>query len=356
MAIAAAGALGAVGSIAGGALAKPDDPDPRTSYYYPGSDPVLAGLSLEAMIGLGLPPTYIMEQASPVNQVINRLNMSPNLPSSIKTKAINALAKLSGGEPIDATDPDNFRAVLSNFSKLDRKALSEALGVAGLTRSGLEGLFAQEAQYQQQTQGILEQVGGSQQGIFEGRLSTQEAIGNLMSEIAGLYGGGESPLVGRYMRTLEADINQTYDKQMEDVLRMASVAGYNPGRALSDLADSRASALRNLQHQGTLQAESILGLLQGSLQPAQQTAGGVAGMRTSQGVGAAGVAGNQASTINSIQAQVNAQQAQAMGAGVAGGFQSGADALLLSGLLNRHPGTSPQPTQPGPWDSGYVFP
>lgn len=207
----------------------------------------------------------------------------------------------------------------------------------------LPRLLEQENAWREYANSIIEKTGESQESIFDARLGTQRTIATLMDEVSNQYGTLSSQpgaQVGGYIRNLEADINRTYDRQMEDVMRMSNSTGFNPGRAISDLEDSRASALRNLPHQGTLQAEQIISLLQGSLMPAQQTAQMASSARVGQGVASSSVAGNQASAINQIMAQTNAQRAAAAGQGILGATNSLANAGFLAALMSRGPATS----------------
>jgi hypothetical protein len=243
------------------------------------------------------------------------------------------------------------------LSARQKDNLSRVMREMGMPAGSIDQLFSQEEAYQQWASDT-EVKWEAERGITQdARRGTYTAIGGLMAELSNQAAGQQNATTTGYMRSLEADINRVYNQQTEDVARMAGVSGFNPGRAFSDLAQNKASALRDLPYRGSLQTGQILAMLQGSLAPAQATAGQAAGLRTGASVSASQVAGNQASVMNQIVANQNAQSAQAMGAGIAGAGSALSSGLLLASeqLRRGGPGTGGQ-SQFGPYSSGYQAP
>jgi hypothetical protein len=343
-ALLAAMALSSAGNLAGGAIAsrggdeiRPEDL--RIPFINPLADPLLSGLSGEALLSLGLDPSALYAQSSPLQRTIAQINALPGVKTQDKNLAISALQQMGiGGSP----------------SGKAAKALANVAAAGGLGEFGADAgaVWRAEQQFQTQQQSFQQQFGPLISGIQGNRIST----------LAGLAQSGATAAqdIDALTAQFAPQIAQQFQDEADRILAEANVRGFNPSGAIGRLRETQALTQ---QTQAISQALQLLGgrqdVMTRALLPGTQAAQAASGLRvegqriqSNQGISAAGLASAQQEANQRLQAQ----QAGALGTGIAAGLGSVGDALLLWQILNN-PGNQPatQPATGGASDFGSFF-
>jgi hypothetical protein len=187
---------------------------------------------------------------------------------------------------------------------------------------------------------------------FKARRDAEEAIGSLTGDIASFASGnGMSGGQNQFGNFLTENIERGNADAREDILRQSTVAGFNPGRALSELAQDRSLQLQNVPFQAQEQGATLLTLLQAILAPAQANA--LAGSNAV--VGNAATNAQLASAQSLAAAQLIADGGVSQGNGIAGAGNAIGGGLIAAGSIinnNRGPGAAPPLVNTGSNTSG----
>jgi hypothetical protein len=318
------GGVSAGGNILGGVLASRDGDtirpeDLRIPFVNPLADPLLSGLSGEALIGLGLDPGAVYAQGSPLQRVIAQINALPGVKTQDKNLAISALQQMGiGGSP----------------SGKAAKALANVAAAGGLGEFGADAgaVWRAEQQFQTQQQSFQQQFGPLISGIQGNRIST----------LAGLASSGATAAqdIDALTAQFAPQIAQQFQDQADQILAEANLRGFNPAGAIGRLRETQALTQ---QTQAISQALQLLSgrqsVMTGALLPGQEFATAASGqrlegnrIRASQGASAAQIAAAQFEA----NARLAAEQAGALGTGIAAGIGGIGEALTLAELLRQN--------------------
>lgn len=150
----------------------------------------------------------------------------------------------------------------------------------------------------------------------------------------------------------QALIDRRFDKQREELFQQANTLGFNPAGPLEDLNERQAIG-------GQLDAVNLANqLLLGQINTTNAAldpsgALGLLALQNQSGANSSQIANAQGTAFQ----QINAGQQGAIGQGLAGGLGSLGSAFTLQALLNANqPGTGGGPGQDNDPDSGFFFP
>lgn len=215
--------IGAGGSVAGGLLSQPEQPDvllPPT--FDPSSDPLTALNALDILASQGVfAPDSILSQAGPLQQAIQRFQAQTPLGGRTRDRGRRQ-------RTIQAfLDPSSEAARMDP----DARAAAEAIAVAGGFRSVQEAHQAQ----QQFEQSVLPRLQSLEEiaGLSRMRgLDVQRQLAEITKGFSPL--DFESLLQGQTRR-----LERGFDERENEILRQANTAGFNPGGQLRGLEQRR---------------------------------------------------------------------------------------------------------------------
>lgn len=239
----------------------------------PGADPLQTLLAVQSAAELGAVDPALLQRQSPVNQALAVFAAFPGQVKS-RRRAINALGKARNFFFETGALPSEVPAKFGKARNLARR-----LGL------NLDEIILAEAEFQERLPERMEQL----QEIASRNAAEREAISNQLSSI--LRGLPQPTTEGiRDLREQErARLLRQIDETRQDTLRTANLAGFNPGRALGDIAEleqeadlealgralnllsgqtniasSQATNLQNLLNIPTAQATNIASLRSGT--------------------------------------------------------------------------------------------
>lgn len=347
-----AGAGLAAGGQIGGGLLGASGGGGRTSIsggFDPGSDPLLAAASLDALLPFGVVDPRILQQSSPLQQAIASFQRSQqgrqNVNKAIAT--VNQIvSRVIAGE--------DYLQVLADVTKKSKKLRKRVKGFTGsrddlvaefeqdkllqkfLGHAGygsLQQLIDAETNFQQSLPGRLEGLDSVASTLREAQVGAMLDRANLISNLPDVSATGLENT-----RNAERDLllSQLDDIQ-RDALRQAQISGINPGRQLAELDEFRATdlelqalnrAVGLLSGEQSL-AASGLGILDVAIGQPSQTASGLGALRI----------GGQGNTSFSSPIQPNTLGAGLAGAGATLGntVASLPELLRDAGLLSTRP-------------------
>lgn len=262
--------IGAGGSIAGGALSQPEEPEvflPPT--FDPSTDPLSAFNALDILASQGVfAPGAILESAGPLQQAVQRFQ---------------AQIPLGGRNRDRSRRQQDIADFLAGRSTPGANAIATFAGFS----SALE---AQQAQREFE-QNVLPRLNNLEEIA---NLSRRRSL-DVSRQLADLTAGFR-PLDFESLRQGETRrLERGFEDRQQEILRQANVGGFNPGGALEGLEQSREdidlSAITNAIGLLSGQAGAVgqqVGLLE-ALNPAnraQQLTPGVQQFRIPQSIGA----------------------------------------------------------------------
>lgn len=337
-------AASAAGPIAGGLIASraPGSSATRRKNIDPVLDPLLSSLSTEALLGLGstagLPS--ILEQGSPMSQLVNEIMRTDQLNDKQKRRAVTALRHFEtlGLDPFDdslltQTDAEGKPLIPGNIRKI-RGELNRAIRTVGFAGfNDWQGLTQAENAYQQRAQAFQAQMAPIAQQTQMNRILAQAGLAQTGATAA----QDLSALAGEF----EPQIAQQFQDERNRILQAANAGRYNPGAALGRLGETQALTQRTSALDRALQ---LLGgrqtLITNALAPAQQLAQSVSGQRQGAALTVAGIGAAQ----QQAQQQLAQQRQENLGTGVASGIGQLGSTLQMMALLKAlggGPGTQP---------------
>lgn len=249
-AIGTGAAVSAGGSIAGGLLSQPNDPDvflPPT--FNPQSNPLLAANTFDLLASQGFLNPSVLAQAGPLAQAREAWRAQPR-------QGVDA------GQ-FSAATTNSLQGAFLKFQRNGRlptwlRAGSQdprAEGVRQIARNfgmSVEQLFAAETQYQQQVEQATGRFGEIASLSGDRRLEVERQLMELV---------GDGRLNVQDLREQElVRLNRDLDEQEDDLLRRSNQR-FNPGRGLEGINDARTDA-------DLIALTRALGLLQGEAQSA----------------------------------------------------------------------------------------
>ena len=339
-AIVGAAALGAGSTLYGSSQASKDTTGKsRSPSTDPTRDPLLSGLSIESLLGLGSTAGLqgFQEQASPVSQFIDGIMRSDQLNVTQKRRAVNAVRYFAsrGLDPFDSslltqTDANGKPLVPGNIRKIRGEIFRAAQTVGFGGYKDWAGLMGAEQQHQQKAAQFQAMAGPLADTLRTNRLQGQAGL----ADIAGNAGLRLNDLAAQY----EPQIARQFQDQRNQILQSANQGRFNPGAALGRLGETQALTQKTSAIERALQ---ILGgqssLIQGALAPAQNLALQTSQQRQGGSLNLANIGAAQ----SQAQAQLAQQNNQSLGTGTAAaGGQLGNLGLLLSLLgQSKGPGT-----------------
>ncbi len=305
------GQISAAGSIIAGLLA--ESPDINFSQGQdPLIDPLVAALTFEQLLSLGIFDPTTMQLASPINQAIQTLRGT----SMTKEQFNNHMSALRGLQKI-AVNGEDFNEVFGSNPDVLRRAAA----AANLMGMSVEQLLQSERQFQTDFGARAGQLQDIANEVFEGRLDARSALAALSSN----FPVGDAASLANLTALERSRIDEQLESQTQEALQAARLGNFNPGRILGEIeylrddaelnSLARASAL--LGSQISLANESILGL-QGLLDPA--AVGSLAATR-------AGAANPQGPTLDLT------PQVTALGAALREGAQTTGQSIANAGSI-----------------------
>lgn len=308
------GVLSAAGSIGGGLLSQPDEESVRASGLLFGVpftqfDPLLAGLSEEALLALAQPESELVARASPFQQALDISARStlfergfiPRLQEWISRLNAEIDRRVQAGEDPQAPGFPNAvaRTLEDRFGTFDFDVVTRMATLAGFRNT--QEFIRTEIGFRQQAGQVSEALDPLRRELLEGRIAAFRTLADVAE--------------GTGFETLQEQARGEVERQRQAILQAANVGGFNPARALLELegeGELRATE-RALQVLGSRAA-----LAQGLLQPAQQFGLQTSQLRQTGALTSAQIASQQAQAIAALSAQNQALQSQALGAGVSG--------------------------------------
>jgi hypothetical protein len=283
-----------------------------------------------------------LDQASPTNQFIDSIMRSDQLNDKQKRRAVNAIRWYQdrGLDPFDPTlltqvDANGQPLVPGNIRSIRGEIMRAAQTVGFGGYGDWAGLQSAQREYNQKAAGIQAQMEGIANEIRGNRF---QGIANL-ADIAGNAGLRTDELAALY----EPQIARQFQDERERILQTANAGRFNPGAALGRLGETQALTQKTSAIERALQ---ILGgqtsITQQALAPAQSLAATTSAQRQGGTLNMANIGAAQ----SNAQQQLAAQQAGALGTGIASaGSQLGNLGLLL-GILNQGKQTTGGPAAP----------
>ena len=230
----------------------------------PLSDPLMAALTEQTMLGMGqVPDAATAARAGPFNQALSRFLNSHALDRSDQVeffqRAQSVLAKVEAGEEL---------------LPVDMGFLDMVAPLIGMTS---DQLMQSQMDYTSQQQGRADQYQQLAELNEQGRFGAQEQLAFLMGNLPDVsMEGFESYRMDEKDRIIR-ELNRSVDEASGGALRQANFANYNPGRVLGDLEEAR---IRGTQDADLASLEYALGALSGqqnlSVSRAQQLQGYIA--------------------------------------------------------------------------------
>lgn len=328
-----AGILGnLLGGQEAGGLGSEDIRAPRPN---PLQDELLAALTGQSLLGLGTAPSDLTARqgTSPVEQVIEEINRSPDLNDKQKRRAIQAIrngqTRLSNlGGDVDQfvnTFGGDFNALTGDNSQRReaQRALPGALGAAGF--GSVEDLLRSEAQFQQNLEAGAPAREQAAQTIEQNRL---QALTNL-SDIAANAGLRVDELTELFL----PQIQNQFDEARERINQDANVGRINPAGRLAALDEAQARgedrvaaidrALQTLSGQASITSGALTGRENFALNTSAQRQQGILNLLN---VGAA---------QQNAQQQLAQQQSENRGSSIAAAGGNVANAITLQQILGQ---------------------
>ena len=327
------GAGSAVGGIFGGSETKPTV---QTQFSglpaRPGTDPLVAITSFDAMLSLGILDPTILTRASPLAAAIAEMSRAGFAPIGVHKRAINLINAFE----MFRTDPDAF------FEEAVRDPnLSSNIGLARFIKRGTPAqlaltvmeLFQEEVAFRQRIEPILAKAQTTADEVFGARLDARSQLARLAIDLPDASAEAVETLQQQEEERLTRDINRISDEQRTDALKQAQFGGFNPGRIVGDIeeqrgrflvdadVEARRRAIELITGQQTT-AQNEMNLLQQFLGQPQQQAQAISSIRT---------AGTSAGT--SGQSFSGGTTSGALGAGIGGGLVSAGDAITNFQLI-----------------------
>lgn len=339
-----AGVLSATGNVAGGLLSRPDDVDPLIAGYSPQADPLLAALSADALLGLGSVDSGIMRQANPFAQIENAARQTGAFTDDSLRHLQQGLAELQGSPLTGARIGD--QQMIQSYKNLNERqmfAVRRAAALAGY--DGIEGLLSAQVEYEREQKDYEDKIEPYREETLQGRLAALSGISRILKDFPTASNADIDMLTRDVQSQLQRDISRMFSDERDKILEQANMGGFNPGAALGRLMEQETIQQSDSKLDALTQAITLLGGRQslasnalGSLQTAfmnpQQLANQTASIRTNAATNAAGIAAQQAAAMNQMNAQTEANRAQATGAGVAGAFNSASSILNTYAMMD----------------------
>lgn len=329
--------LGAGSTIAGASMASKDvstskirrpSPDPVR-------DPLLSGVSLESLLGIGSTAGLegIQEQGSPIAQFTNEIMRSDQLSDKQKRRAVNAIRWYQdrGLDPFDTsllsqTDANGAPLVPGNIRKIRGEILraTQTVGFGGF--NDWAGLMAAENDYQTKARAFQTQVAPIADQI---RMNRIQGVANL-ADIAGKAGLRTDELAALY----RPQIDREFQDERNRILQAANQGRFNPGAALGRLGDTQALTAQTSAIERALQ---ILGgqssITANALAPAQNLALQTSAQRQGATLNLANIGAAQSQAQQLLAQQRN----ESLGSGLAAAGNQIGNAALLYAILNQNP-------------------
>lgn len=248
--IAVGSAVGATGSVVGGALSKPDDPEvflPPT--FNPQSNPLLSANTFDLLASQGFLNPAVLAQSSPIGQAIESFRSQPRQGVDSGAFSAEAADQLRG-----AFNKFVRRGSLPGFLRPGSRD-PRAANIGQIARNfgmTVEQLFEAETQYRDQVSQATERFSEIASLSGDRRLEVER-------QLMELVGGGRLNVQDLREQEL-VRLNRDLDEQEDDLLRRANQR-FNPGRGLEGINDARTDA-------DLIALTRALGLLQGEAQSA----------------------------------------------------------------------------------------
>jgi len=290
--------------------------------YNPSADPVLAGISQEAMLGLGMNDIGLAQLADPINVVLNAMNQSGDVTSEEKDAAMKYMRyiALHGSMPPESQDLD------SRSSRLIAIGLQKALTLGGYT--SLQTFVDAQKQYTAETAARAAKIGPVREEILQGRLSAYSGISKIAQDYPGASLQDILLLQKQYEDQIRSGIKQDVTDQQAQILQSANMNRGNPGSTLGRLTQQE---LLSKQAAPTTALERALQMLQGRetiantaltgygqvLDQGNNLALSVAALRANSATAAAALMGQQSSSNNQLQANLAQSAGNSRAAGTA---------------------------------------
>jgi hypothetical protein len=328
---AAGSIIGGLGGLLGGGPSVYELRDSPNVVTNPTSDPLLAALSFNAQQRLGFSDPSMLMQASPLQQMMNKVSEHPGYHGEHKDWARQALTNLSQGKAFDA-------GLQPKFATKAR----ELLNGIGLNETVLRNIAAEELGYQQKARSYAERAG--QVDVYGDRLAAQSRMGELAKSFPG---GNFEAYQGVTQEALLRRIEEDTRKARESALASANAGGYNPGGIIGDIERQRLQQRSDSELNSIAQALALssgrqslatteLDALGAFLSGGETTAQNAAGLRSGMQMSAAQIASDQATAAMNarLQSQAQAQASSQKQANMNTVFEGLGQGVSNYGLLN----------------------
>ena len=244
------GIIGAAGSIGGGLLSQQDSEGTAQdlikesserqilSAILPQLSPLTNAANFESLAALGIVDPGFLLRASPANQALDIVLRSPT-GNKLSFKALNSFNRLVQ-RAIELGDVD--AAIAQTPEGEFFTDIGNVFRAAGVSES-IESLLQRELDYRQQIQPTIERYEALQGEALESRATLAERLAGLASSVPGATGEDFAALRDQELERRLRLIRESEEEIGGDILRQANAVGFNPGRALGELAE-RGSILR----------------------------------------------------------------------------------------------------------------
>jgi hypothetical protein len=208
-------------------------------------DPLVAALTFEQLLSLGVFDPTTMQLASPINQAIQNLRGTSMTMEQFNhhVASLRAVAKI-------AQSGEDFKSTFASNPDVIRRAAA----TANLLGMSVDELLQAERQFQSDFDARAGQLQETANLVFEGRLDAREALAALSSN----FPVADAESLAALTELERQRIDQELDVASQDTLQAARIGNFNPGRALGEVEKLRSNAeLDSLQRASALLTSNL---------------------------------------------------------------------------------------------------
>lgn len=338
--IGAAG-LFAGGGALGGAFAAQQGTGGSSNNVIPSIDPQMDfALQASALASLGQSGFFnpqVLKNTGPIARLTNQINATTS-DEKIKRRALQELQRLieRGSIGADGSIDDSLSERFGTYSDADGserfpEELRGALARIGFSPSDLGQLIQDEQRFQESIAPLMN-LGPVQSDIILNRLNAGRDVSSVA---AGIFGDNPSPQQQLIRQQFERDRNRDINRAEETLLLQGQFGKFNPSAGLERIAELRSDVGVDAELASIERALLYAGGVNNLLQPGIASAQGQAGLSTGSSLNALGIAANQATAANQINASINQSNAAALGNGISAAGSAFGDALMAGTFLGQ---------------------